>query len=214
MQLNYCSKCGHTLHPYSNYCSSCGAESETPVRYLLSLPRIILLTVISGGLYLFWWFYITWKQYRDHTGEKAFPVWHALTLIVPFYCLFRVHAHVRTYRELMIDRRIASSLSPWFAVVVIFISNSLANIGFTEGWFGEISKAWAVWFLVAEIITTTITVWLIAAVQININRYWRLVLPRASSCRVGVGEVLITILGALALLDTIATVLSDSWRAW
>ena len=214
MQLNYCSQCGYSLQPNSKYCSSCGAVAEPQVRYLISVPRIILLSILSGGLYLFWWFYITWKQYRDHTGEKAFPVWHALTLIVPIYSLFRVHAHIRSFKELMTARQVVSSLSPWTAVGAIFVSNFLTTIGITEGWFGEISKAWAIWFLTQALIITIITVWLLAAVQTNINRYWRSVLPRASSCRIGIGEVIFTLVGIVVWIDVIATALSDSWRTW
>ena len=34
--------------------------------------------------YLFYWFYLTWRQYRDHTGDTAYPVWHALTLAADY----------------------------------------------------------------------------------------------------------------------------------
>ena len=76
------------------------------VRFLpnyLPPTRILLMAVLSYGLYLFYWFYLTWKQYRDHTGREAFPVWHALTLVVPIYGLFRTHAHVRSFKELMVN---------------------------------------------------------------------------------------------------------------
>ena len=203
MQLNYCSQCGYSLQPNSKYCSSCGAAAEPQVRYLISEPRIILLSILSGGLYLFWWFYITWKHYRDYTGEKAFPVWHALTLIVPIYGLFRVHAHIRSFKELMTARQVVSSLSPWVAVGAIFVSNCFPNAVMAERWFGEIYEAWAIWFLIHALIVTIITVWLLAAVQTNINRYWLSVSPRASTCRIGIGEVIITLVGISIWIDLI-----------
>ena len=161
---------------------------------------------------MLWWFYITWKQYRDHTDEKAFPVWHALTLIVPIYSLFRVHAHVRTFKELMTKRQVAESLSPRAAVVASIVMGILGYIGISDVLFGEISKTLALWLFVAAGIITAITAWLVVAIQGNINRYWSAVSPRAASCRIGIGEVLITILGMLLWVDTIAVALSDSWR--
>ena len=212
MRENYCSKCGGLLQPYAKYCSLCGAETEPPVPYLISVQRVFILSALSGGLYLFWWFYITWKHYRDHSGEKAYPIWHALTLFVPFYSLFRVHAHMRTYRELMIDRRLISSISPLVAVVVMFISGWLGNAGLREILFEDLSRTLAIWILAADVGTTVITVWLLTSVQININRYWNSFFPRASSCRVGVGEVIITIVGLLFMASSVADVFSETWR--
>ena len=52
--------------------------------------RIILLFIVSVGLYWFYWMYRTWKQYGDHTGDICLeyrdnhhPVWHGLTQLVP-----------------------------------------------------------------------------------------------------------------------------------
>ena len=73
------------------------------------------MAVLSYGLYLFYWLYLTWKQYRDHTGQEVFPVWHALTLAVPIYGLFRTHAHVRSFKELMFSSGVTSTLSPGWA---------------------------------------------------------------------------------------------------
>jgi hypothetical protein len=47
---------------------------------LISPARVVLVSALSYGLYLVYWFYLTWKHYRDHTGREAYPVWHALSL--------------------------------------------------------------------------------------------------------------------------------------
>ena len=87
------------------------------------------MLVLTYGLYLFYWFYLTWKQYRDHTGEEVFPVWHALTQFVPIYRWFRFYAHVRVYKDLMINAGVPSSLSPFWAVVVMIISSTIFLVG-------------------------------------------------------------------------------------
>ncbi len=100
------------------------------------------MAVLSYGVYLFYWYYLTWKQYRDHTGQEAFPVWHALTLFVPIYGWFRFHAHVRTYKELMLRDGAPNSLNPGWAVVIFIVSSLLGWIG-GPGW-GDISQGEAV----------------------------------------------------------------------
>ena len=74
------------------------------------------MSILSGGLYLLYWSYLTWKQYRDHARREAFPVWHALTLLVPIYGIFRMHAHVRTYKEIMQAASVTTTLSASGAV--------------------------------------------------------------------------------------------------
>lgn len=59
----------------------------TGLRTQISMRRILFMTIASYGLYLVYWFYVTWKQYKDNTGERAYPVWHALTLLIPIYNL-------------------------------------------------------------------------------------------------------------------------------
>ena len=198
--------------PSSNRHGFRDAGLEPPAHNLLSVRRVIILSILSSGVYLFWWFYITWKQYRDHSGEIAYPIWHSLTLLVPIYHCFRVYAHMRTYRDLMTERRLANSISPATVVAIFIALDVLVSATFVDVVFGEISRALAMWLLVeAAVFTATIT-WLLMSVQMNINRYWIAVLPRISYCRISKGEVAITIVGILLWLDTFATAFIDSWR--
>ena len=212
MQSPYCSNCGHRIEATVNFCGRCGAATTKPLPYLMSVTRVAIMSVLSGGLYFYWWLYITWKQYRDHTGEEAYPVWHALTLLVPIYGLFRVHAHTRTFRELMMAGQLTSSISPGTAVVAALIAGVFGSVGITDVWSGEISESLAIFMLVAGVISTALIAWLLSSVQGNINRYWGAVSPIATSCRMGLGEVLLTMLGIAFWGDTIATAFNESWR--
>ena len=131
--MPFCSNCRQEHHPQDAFCSNCGARiaqepapsggnysGETQeLRYHISPHRVILMTILSYGLYLFYWFYLTWKQYRDHTGWEASPVWHALTLLVPIYAYFRTHAHMRSFRELMVQANMSCSIDTGLAVLVV-----------------------------------------------------------------------------------------------
>ena len=216
MKARFCPQCGQTIYPSSNFCSQCGAAIEPPVRYIIPMWRVILMTILSGGLYIFYWFYITWKQYRDHTDNEAYPIWHSLTLLVPIYNWFRIHAHMRTYKELMSSLHLATSIRPGISVVALYVSLFLENMAFpvTEifNYDREITQEYAITALVVSLITVTITTWLLTSVQANINRYWRASLPHTSACRIGIGEVIFAIIGVWLWTDTILSVVSQSYR--
>lgn len=122
LQPRYCAQCGQGLQAIDKFCGRCGAATgELPLRNLIPSRRIALLTILSGGLYIFYWFYITWKQYHDHfkADDDAYPIWHALALLVPVYGAFRTHAHMRAYKDAMLQRGVATAIAPWAAVVAV-----------------------------------------------------------------------------------------------
>ena len=185
--------------------------------YYLSPTRILVMVVLSYGLYLFYWLYLTWKQYRDHTGQEAFPVWHALTQFVPIYGWFRFHAHIRTYKELMSNSGVPSSLSTGWAVVIFIISSLLGWVA-GPGW-GDISQSEAVVTAILGVVSVALLAGLLLQVQENLNRYWG-GLPQVSSgetsltnARIGVGEIILLVLGLLVWCITFALMFSAGFRA-
>ena len=220
--MPFCDNCGAEHPPSAHFCRACGAvlldesghpeaSSETLILlgYPISLKRILFMVVISYGLYIFYWYYLTWKQYRDHTNEVAYPVWHALTLLVFIYGLFRTHAHMRTFRELMLNANMPSSISPRLAVIVVFVSSVLEG-QFLRG-------------IVLELIVIVLTAGLLLHVQSNINKYWTALIseneywsslpyPRKIPLKAGWGEVIFGIIGASLWLNTFLNLFSESWR--
>ena len=137
--MPYCPDCKTEFLPEHKFCGVCGADlasvsnqtflqtqSDFALPYYISVTKIISMTFLSNGLYLFYWFYITWKQYHETTDETVYPVWHALSLIIPIYNLFRIHRHVRTFKTLMSDSNLPNSLNP-FSTIGIFILLSLLD---------------------------------------------------------------------------------------
>ena len=120
MTEKQCSSCGEVNAAESNFCSNCGSgkfkdipprlaarlgsearrqasdpQAHASLGVRLLTGRVVVLSALTAELYVFYWFYLTSKQLAAETGEDHHPVWHALTLFVPFYNLFRMHAHVR-----------------------------------------------------------------------------------------------------------------------
>ena len=204
-----CASCGEINPADSNFCSNCGASdfkdvppqlaallarqtgfSPTPA-VRIGLGRVILVTILSAGLYLFYWFYLTWKQLAGETRGDHRPVWHALTLFVPVYSLFRMHRHVRIIEELLAGKSLPTSLSAGTAVVLLIVANVLSwtQLGISN-WAGGV---------VISVLGTIITTALITLTQEGLNKYWESVKGSdLTDARIGVGEVVFVVLGLVA----------------
>lgn len=208
---NFCNRCGRALPVAAARESSVAAATPLELPYYLSLNRIFFMTALTFGFYLYYWFYLTWKQYRDYTGSEAYPVWHALTLLVPIYNLFRAHAHATAYRDLMRDADIPGSIKAWLAVVLTLIAEILAFAASFRAYFNPeaLTQDSVVSIFIIEAIAAVAVIALLVHLQSNINRYWHS-RPngRVRSARIGVGEVIFGIVGALLWLSGLATIFS------
>ena len=233
--MPFCRECGTETESFHRYCRNCGAEVGTgatemgvsrpvaqevaPVlNYYLSPTRILLMSVLSFGLYLLYWFYLTWKHYRDRTDTEVYPIWHALTLIVPFYNLFRTHAHMRTYKELMNNAGVPTTINPEWAVLLVAISWLLDIItNFLLGGFDfskEISLQAALLAALLSIVSIALVAGLLLQVQGNLNRYWSSITnARVASVEMGVVEVILAVIGVLLWIITLIVLLSPDARA-
>ena len=201
--MPFCPSCRVEVQASHRFCGNCGATLPTleavrptarpeiapqpqpapgaviglaePLPYRISINRVLLMTVLSSGLYLFYWFYLTWKQYRDYTGAEAYPIWHALTLLVPVYNLFRVYAHARTFREMMTSAGLFSTISPGWAVALVWIVFSLNHVTLTlAGGFdlsAEITRGDALALAAIDVLAIALIAGLLVRVQSNLNRY-------------------------------------------
>lgn len=204
VRAHYCPNCGSPAVEGDRFCSSCGHPFQTEpqeLRYRISALRVVLISFLSGGLYLFYWLFLTWKQYRDHSREEGYPVWHALTQFVPIYGLYRFHAHVRSYKELLDQVGLRHSLSPGRAVVTVVVTNVMDYIVWN-------SESVSPLLLAIHAASVVIVAGLLFAIQSNLNRYWahlpNVVLREA---KVGFGEVVFAIVGVLIWLSAIGSVL-------
>ena len=227
-----CANCGQTVERSARFCGFCGREMESrrlvtpPVltpqddprsvafrvrdtSYLIPTRRVLLLTLASHGLYFFYWFYLTWKHYRDHTGEEVYPLWHALCLIVPIYSLFRIHAHMRSFRSLMEATGAATTINPGMTVLTILATwvLDLAAVQLNGGWAGSAPPySWGPLVgLALTILSISILGGVITHIQGNLNYYWENVKgsPLAPA-GIGAWEVVLTMVGALTWIATIS----------
>ncbi len=231
--MPFCPNCGTEVQSYDNFCSACGnvltreEEARTARRniggtpeilpYQISLPRVLFMTVLSYGLYIFYWFYLTWKQYRDHTRTEVYPVWHALTLIVPIYGLFQIYHHMNSFKVLMLFAGLPNTIGPVMAVVLVIISSVLSGLSFIMlgGFTGssEITQGTAIDVLILDIISVAVIVGLLVHAQANLNSYWgSLTNVRLAHARIGIGEIIFGLIGIWFWFNIFALILSDAYR--
>jgi hypothetical protein len=221
--MAYCRHCGAEVRSSDTFCFKCGSslvtqpENSTPsenrpeyvasnadvvpivqarrMDVIIDPARVIIVGLLSFGFYFFYWFYLTWKHYRDYTRTKNYPVWHALSLFVPIYCWFRVHDHIHSYKELMFEKNIDSNLNSGLFVVLFIIVNALYYVS------GYISSLSTVFTIVLMCVEVLLVVW----AQTNLNRFWKSTKDITPvNARVGVGEVIFCLIGLLAWYGTFA----------
>ena len=188
-----------------------GMAVRTAVSYgnRISAPRIVALSVVSFGLYLFYWVYRTWEQYRQHTGANVYPVWHALAMLVPVYGWFRFYAHCKAYRDLMEERDVAHDLRMAPILVVLIICTAV---------WSPIPTVWLNFYLgesdisvmidlildVVSLVGMLVATVMVCRIQANFNRYWAAADGElANRARLGRGAMVLAALG-LILWFTIA----------
>lgn len=169
----------------------------------LSTPRIFALSIISFGLYLFYWLYRTWEQYRQHTGANVYPVWHALAMLVPIYGWFRFYAHCKAYRDLMEEREVPHNLRMASIMVILIIC--------TVVW-SPIPTVWLNFYLgesdisvmidlildVVSLVGMVVATAVVCRIQANFNRYWAAADGElANRARVGRGAMVLAVLGVI-----------------
>ena len=213
MTEKQCIQCGEINSSQSNFCSNCGsgefkdipprlasrlsdgAERQIDPAVRITLGRVIWVSALSGGLYVFYWFYLTWKQLAAETNDTHHPVWHALTLAVPIYGLFRMHAHVRVIAELASGRGITSYMAPGLAVVLVLVSYGLSLAGVRDT--GHATA------IVLSVIGTVVSTTLVVLAQAGLNSYWEKARENIlTDARIGVGEVVFVVLGVLIWIIT------------
>lgn len=171
--------------------------------YHISTTRIVVLSVISFGLYLFYWVYRTWDQYREHTGANVYPVWHALAMLVPIYGWFRFYAHCKAYRDLMEERGVHHNLSMVPILVILIIATAAWSplpTQWLNTYWGEdgISVLIDLMLDVVSLIGLLVATIMVCRIQANFNRYWAAADGAlANRARYGRGAMVLAVLGAI-----------------
>lgn len=185
-------------------------QADDAIPYYIPPARIVALTLLSSGLYLFFWMYVTWRQYRDHTGQIAYPVMHALAMLVPIYQFFRLHAHIRVYQEMMEQRGVPTTLNPPRAVLIYFGVVLLGMVSLVIPSGGPVTPTQQAAYLAIIVGQAALLSWIMWQVQTNLNRFWQHRLGvRLGWMRLSVAELVLVAVGFLLGWGMLLIVLVD-----
>lgn len=104
-------------------------NTKAPVAYLaMSWQRFLILSVLSGGLYICYWAYKNWQETAKSTKEKIMPVFRSYFFEIFFIypLLQRIKNHLKQYQPVSRLFKICSIL--YVFVLLIFLTFSYAAI--------------------------------------------------------------------------------------
>lgn len=140
----YCSECGRHNPEDSKFCQHCGAKfhehygahlvekkpheeelsaNKSPYPYVISTQKLVILTVVTFGLYEIYWFYRQWKSFKAERDLKVTPWARSLFATIMSYSLF----NEITKAVKSIDKS-KSGLEAGGLAIVYFIAVNLANL--------------------------------------------------------------------------------------
>lgn len=185
---------------------------DDSLAYFISPNRIILLSFLTTGLYTFYWMYVTWRHYRDFTDTPAYPVCHALTLLVPVYQFFRLHAHIRVYQEMMQERGVPTTLRPIRTVGIFLVVIGLVWVAVrltADPEVGAMTGPEQLGYFAANVARVGLMAWILYQAQGNINRYWQhRVGMRLANAPYSLVEVAMVVLGIINWIGWVVILLN------
>ena len=107
-----------------------GSEEKAHQFYVVSKLKVTVLFLATVGLYVIYWFYINWRNYRDTVGEKIMPAPRSI-----FYIFF-THSLFNKVDAVLKNKQIEYEWSPKILatlfVIVSIASNILDSLSYDE----------------------------------------------------------------------------------
>ena len=228
----YCESCGAEAGRGAKYCRLCGGNvvlrrGEAPTlegpladasSHMIPLGRVFAITMMTHGLYVFYWFYLTWRQYKAHTGKApVFVRWGGeVPLLVPIYVLLQCYAHIRRFRELMTRAGVPTTISPWWslALVIVHLAADLSDFYLSgalrtlmhPGMHYDVVRWQEAISAMLDVLSVFSALWLVLHVQGNLNRYWEKVSAGPmTTYGVNMVEIVLCMLGTFGWIGFLST---------
>ncbi len=131
-ERRFCSQCGQRLEPGSNFCGNCGAAAigqQTPapvanggpkttshIKYRNMLMQVFLV-VITLGIYIIYWYYVTLKELYQANGRPAGSGMWTFLSVVPIVQYFAYWHYANEYAEFVDEKYPAIGI---FVVWILF----------------------------------------------------------------------------------------------
>jgi hypothetical protein len=178
-QTKACPGCGREILAKALKCRHCGvwirddepAATEETVAQAPSFERstaysdrqpvthLVLLSILTFGLYQLYWFSRTWKSLRELAGVDVSPGWRTAGLCVPFVNIAMIYHHFRLVRDVTHAAGVSAEYSPGLLTATYFGFVLLSNTS-VDAW-----------------MLSLLTIVAVVPVHTTLNRYWEKLEP-------------------------------------
>lgn len=132
--------------------------------------RLVLLSIITFGIYEIYWFYRNWEHLKIHKNLKISPGWRTAGLFVPIYNIVLIYRQFRDIRDFAIQSACETYTSPeWLTFGYIFL-NGISFILALHEWRLKDSGGLLATTIFGLFINL-LTVWLLVIVQRTLNNF-------------------------------------------
>jgi len=185
-----CLSCSEEIPDDSIYCRFCGSRAQDPPKIRLiefpaiSLLRLTVLSLLSLGLYQFYWIYLNWQALRKAEGSRISPFWR--TSFIFFYCHDLFARMMKPAKE----QGFKPAFDPWIPAIV-YIGLLLLGMAVQNN-----LKTFALGLAILQLAFLPLL-----PVQQAVNAYYQTATGgKPLRTQLGAGEILSVVLGFLLLL--------------
>jgi len=188
LSMKMCSFCAEEILADAVKCKHCGewlnrqsaGQRTHPVvqQYSNAQPiwNLILLSILSFGIYEIYWFYRNWKHLKVHKNLNINPGWRTVGLLVPIYGIILIYRQFKDIDELLLKakcKKFFYELSPGGATLSYVFFNFLsARISNLPMKYTQITPTGLLAVMIFEIVFFLIAVWVLVDVQKMLNEFW------------------------------------------
>lgn len=133
--------------------------------------RLIILSILTFGIYEIYWFYRNWKHLKKHKDLDISPGWRTIGLFVPIYNIILIYQQFRDIRDFAVEVGCKTYSFPGRLTCGYII---LGGISFRLALYEWklTDPAELLGSTVFGLVISLLALWLLVVVQRTLNTYW------------------------------------------
>lgn len=192
--FSYCPECGEKIENDAKMCKKCGSwfniENKDEISNVQPIYKLILLIILTGGLYQLYWFYRNWRDFKAHKNLDISVGLRTLSLFVPLVNLYFICTQFRDLRDYEVEAGVKTFQLYGVMIIWVVLSYLSTRLAFYSNPFAGMASLLLAFCLVIPFYL----------VQKTLNEYWMKEQGDLPLCKgISGGEILVLIIGLIFL---------------